>query len=186
MGGQTLEDVVALAVVEVLGIRQLVRELRGVLVELRHDDELVRVGHGQRLEEQAVRHGGDGSGRPDADRQRPRRRRREPGPPGQAAHADAQIDPQVVEPRQAALVAQRVHRLGKTAQAHSRQPRRLRRGAALRVKLVLRLFEMEAQLALEIVVGRVAPERAPQTTPPLAKDGHRDLLVKPVPRTARR
>ena len=47
----------------------------------------------------------------------------------------------------------------------------------LAAKLLLRLFEMEAQLSLEIVVGRVAPERAPQTAQALAKDSHRDLLI---------
>ena len=104
----------------------------------------------------------------------------------QAAHPYPHIAPQVVEPRPAALVAQRLHRLGETAQAHPRQPRSLRRGMALRAKLLLRLFEMEAQLALEIAIGRVAPERAPQTTKTLAKDRHRDLPVTPVPERARR
>ena len=162
------------------------REDRGVLVELRHDHELVGVGHRQGLEEQGVRHGGDRGGGADADRQRQRRRRREPGTSRQAAQADPHIASQVVEPRPAALVAQRLQRLGQAAQAHPRQPRGLRPGVALRAKLLLRLFEMEAQLALEIVIGRVAPERAPQTAKTLAKDRHRDLRVTPVRERARR
>ena len=56
---------------------------------------------------------------------------------------------------------------------------------ALAAKLLLRLFEMEAQLALEIVAGRVAPERAPQTAQVLAEDSHRDLLISAAPRPGR-
>ena len=109
--GEAVEDVATLTVVEVLGPGQAVRELRGVLVELRHDHELVGVGHRQRLEEQGVRHRGHRGGGADADGQRQRRRRREPGTPGEATHADPHVGPQVVEPRQAALVAQGLNRL---------------------------------------------------------------------------
>ena len=184
--GQTFEDVVALPVVEVLRVGQWVREDRRMLVELRDGHELVGIGHGQRLKEHRVRHGGDRRGGSDADRQRQHRRRRETGLPRKAAQADPQIDPQVVEPRQAALVAQRLHGLGNAAQAHARHPRGLGSRVALRTKLLLGLLEMKAQLALEIVIGRVAPERAPQAMPALAKNGHRDLPVTPVPETARR
>ena len=183
--GQTVEDVVALPVVEVLGIGQGVREVRGVLVELRHDHELVRVGHRQRLEEQGIRHGGNCSSRADAGRQRQRSRRREPGTPRQAAHADPHVGPQVVEPRQTALVAQGLHRLREATETNARQPRGFGRRMALAAKLLLRLFEMEAQLALEIVVGRVAPERAPQTAQALAEDSHLDLLISAPPRPGR-
>ncbi len=184
--GQTFEDVVALPVVEVLRVGQWVREDRRMLVELRDGHELVRIGHGQGLKEHRVCHGGDRRGGSDADRQRQHRRRRESGLPRKAAQADPQVDPQVVEPWQAALVAQRLHRLGNAAQTRARQACGLRLGMALRPKLLLRFFEMEAQLPLEIVIGRVAPERTPQAMPALAKNGHRDLPVTPVPETARR
>ena len=93
-----------------------------MLVELRHDHELVRVGHRQGLKEQGFRDGGDRSGGADADRQRQHRRRREPGTPRQTAHADAHVGQQVVEPRQAALVAHSLHHLGDAAQVNARQP----------------------------------------------------------------
>ena len=173
--GQAFEDVVALPVVEVLRVGQWVREDRRMLVKLRDGHELVRIGHGQGLKEHRVRHGCDRRRGSDADRQRQHRGRREPRLAPQAAQADPQIDPQIVEPRQAALVAQRLHRLGNAAQPHARHPRGFRRRVAPRTKFLLGLLEMKAQLALEIVVGRVAPEGAPQATPALAKDGHRDL-----------
>ena len=183
VGGQTFEDVATLPVVEVLGVRQLVRKLRGVLVELRHEDHLLRVGHRQRLKEQRVRHRGDRRRRPDTDRERQRRRCREPGAPGQAAHADAQVGPQVVEPRQAALVSQCLHRLGKAAEVRARKPRGLGRRVALPAKPLLRHLEVEAQLALEFPICRVTPERAPQTLQPFAKHSHRD---SPRPHAASR
>ena len=182
VGGQTLEDLAAIPVVEVLGIRQLVRELRGVLVELRHDDELLRVGHRQGLKEQRVRPRGDRGRRPDADRERQRRRRRERGSPGQGAQADPRIGPQVVEPRQPALVAQRLQGLGHAAQTHAGHPRGLGRRVALRAEFLLGQLEMKAQLALEIGIGRVAPEHAPEAVPELAQDSH--SVIPPASRAA--
>ena len=183
--GEAVEDVVALAVVDVLGPGQAVRELRSVLVELRHDHELVGVGHRQGLEEQGVRHGRDRGGGADADGQRQHRRRREPGTPREAAHADPHVGPQVVEPRQAALVAQGLHHLGKPAQPDAREPRRLGRRVTLAAQLRLRLFEMEPQLALEIVVGGVAPERSPNAAQAFTEDGHLHLPVSGPPRPGR-
>ena len=137
-------------------------------------------GTGKRLKEQRVRPRGDRRRRPDADRERQRRRRRERGSPGQGAQADPHIRPQVVEPRQPALVAQRLQGLGHAAQTHAGHPRGLAPRVALRAELFLGQFEMKAQLAFEIGIGRVAPEHAPEAVTELAQDGH---VLPPGPLT---
>jgi hypothetical protein len=96
---------------------------------------------------------------------------REPPVADQQAEPQPHIEPRRGEPGQAALCAERFERLNVAAGGGAREPRRVVRRVPLAAELVFGDGEVSGKLALQVVVGPAAAERAPRPPRPLSKRG---------------
>ena len=111
--------------------------------------------------------------RRDADRHGHRQPadQRQPPVADEQAEAEPDIEPRRGEPGQAALVAQRFERLDAAAGGGPGESRSFARRVALPTELVFRDGEVSGKLALQVMVGPPATERAPYPACPLTKRG---------------
>ena len=124
--------------------------------------------------------------RRDADRHGHRQPadQRQPPVADEQAEPELDIEPRRAEPRQAALVAQRFERLDAAAGGGPGESRRVVRRVALPAELVFSEGEVSGKLALQVMVGPPATERAPCPPCPLPKRGKNPGGVMPDPRRA--
>ena len=87
------------------------------------------------------------------------------------AHSEPDIEPRRAEPGHAALFAQRFERLDAAAGGGPGESRGVARRVALPPELVFSKGEVSGKLALQVMVGPTATERAPGPACPLAKRG---------------
>ena len=138
-----------------------------------HRHEPIGAGVRQRAEEYGVDEAEDGGVGGDADRQCQQRRARERGAAAQRADAVADVAREIVDPRDAALIAAGVHRLG---EAGGGRPRAGVGGER----------EVRAQLLLEIGVAPIRAHQVADADDPLAQGGHAaGLMAARRPRGAR-
>ncbi len=117
--------------------------------------------------------------RRDADRHGHRQPadQRQPPVADEQAEPEPDIEPRRGEPGQAALFAQRFERLDAAAGGGPGESRSVVRRVALPTELVFSEGEVSGKLALQVMVGPTATERAPYPPCPLAKRGA-DLLER--------
>jgi hypothetical protein len=140
---------------------------------LAEDDQPARVGHRQRAQEHGVGEREDGGVGADAERERHHRDGGEQRIAAQAAHGVAQVASEVVEPRQAALVADRVEALRQGAAPHDGRAARIGRRRIAAARVLGRQLEMRAQFLGDVGVAPGRSQRAPQSPAPLAQPRHR-------------
>ena len=111
--------------------------------------------------------------RRDADRHGHRQPadQRQPPVADEQAEPEPDIEPRRGEPGQAALVAQRFERLDAAAGGGPGESRSVVRRVALPTELVFSEGEVSGKLALQVMVGPPAAERAPDPPCPLPKRG---------------
>ncbi len=173
---ELLEAAAPLAPVEHGREADVAREPLGVAIADGHEPLGIRIR--QRAQEDGVDHGEDGGVGADAERQRDQRRGGEAGRAPQHAEAVAQVLPQHLEKRQAALIAPGLGNLRVAAELEPRgAPRRGGIEAARSVTLLEHL-EMEAQLLAQL--GRRA--RPIPKAPAARATSSRSLMA--VPRSA--
>ena len=115
--------------------------------------------------------------RGDGDRQGHRQPadQRQPPVPDEQAEPEPDIEPRRAEPGQPALFAQRFERQDAAADGGPGESRGVGRRVALPPELVFSEGKVSGKLALQVIVGPTATERAPYPACPLAKRGA-DLL----------
>jgi hypothetical protein len=101
----------------------------------------------------------------------PARRQRQSPVAHEQAEPEPDIEPRRVEPGQAALFAQRFERLDAAAGGGPGESRGVARRVALPPELVFSEGKVSGKLALQVMVGPTATERAHDPTCPLAKRG---------------
>ena len=137
----------------------LQRHERSLGIEPGEPEQALRLGIGQRLQQDAIHQAEDGRGRADADRQRHDGRAREERLLAQPAPGDPDVLRERLErrepPRLAALLLERVE----AAEALLRRLTRFLRGQPTRSVLLGAPLEMEAQLLVEVLLQPAAEER---------------------------
>ena len=139
---------------------------------LAEHDEVSRVADGKRPEEHGVRQGEDRRVRADAERERQHRDRGKERIPAQGAKPITQVASQIVEPRQTALIAHRLHRLRHTPGPDRRRPPASSSGVGAPPLVLGGQFQVQPQLRLELGIPTARTQRAPQARDPLAERGH--------------
>jgi hypothetical protein len=136
-------------------------------------DEVARVADGKRPQEHRVGQGEDRCVRADAERQRQHRDRGEHRIAAQGTNAVTQVARQIVEPRQTALVAHRLHRLRHTTGPDRRRSPGALDGVCAPALVLGGELQMQPQFCLEFGIPTARTHRSPQTRHPLAECGHR-------------
>jgi hypothetical protein len=111
--------------------------------------------------------------RRDADRDGHRQPadQRQPPVPDEQAEPELDVEPRRAEPGQPALFAQHFERLAAAAGGGPGESRGVGRRVALPPELVFSEGKVSGKLALQVIVGPTATERAPDPACPLAKRG---------------
>ena len=128
--------------------------VRRAAVELDHADETRGVAIRKRRQQDGLDDGEDDRGGSDADRKGRDRDRRKGRTPSESTDGEAEVASQPREPRQSALIAQRVHGLRGAAGGEA-----VRRG----------VFQVDAELVLEISIAAPGPDGAAQPGGELAQ-----------------
>ncbi len=156
-------------VVEVVaGVDLLVRVEEG-----RGDgEETIGIGHRQRSEQQRVDQPERGGGGADRQAERQDRGRRRGAMPLQLAPSEDDVSPERVEPRQATLVAQRVHRHWNVPRDQSGGAGGIGRVVSSPARLLFSQLDMQAQLELEVTVAALTAHRTEEPGDPLTEAAH--------------
>src|SRR5579859_8047775 len=91
----------------------------------------------------------------------------------------AQVAQHVVEPREAALIAERLHGLGDAAAFDHRRPCLMLARASTPSRLLHGDFQVDPQFMFQVAIRPTWTQCPPESDDPLAKRGHR--LVLPTP-----
>ncbi len=140
------------------------RKLRGQI------HQLLRVGIVERTQDHAVDDREDGRIRADSQCQRQERHRREHGSAPKRAQPMAHVARQVVEPRQASLIPQRVHGLRSASRRNARRAQGIAGVETTTSRVLRRHCQMRPHLVFELGVAPPLQQCSLKTANPFAKD----------------
>ena len=83
-----------------------------------------------------------------------------------------QVAREIVEPRQASLIAHRVHGLTNAAGVEPRGPLRLLRRAATAPHILAGQRQVRLELVLQLAIAWIPPERSPEAPNPFEERSH--------------
>ena len=142
-----------------------------MLVVLRHHDELLGIGCRKRAEEHRTGDAEHRRGDPDADRQGQRRCGREAGVPRQAADAEPQIAPKVVQPGPSPRIAALLPQPERIAESPVRGRARLVGRHPPIAELLLEECQMQLHFLVDVALDLPASNERPE--PPSERAEHR-------------
>ena len=143
-------------------------------------DEILRRMHRQRSKLYGVHQLEDRRVGADAEREGEDRHRREAGIASQEATRLAYIAQHIVEPREAALIAEGLHGLRDASRFDHRRPGVLLAGVGISSRVLHRDFHVDPQFRFQVAIRPPSAQRPQEPEHPFAKYGHRLALVMPV------